>query len=53
MKEQLRPACMLLLTLTAITGLLYPLTVTGLAQVLFPHQANGSLIVQGGKIVGS
>ena len=39
--------------LTVITGLVYPLAVCGLAQVIFPHQARGSLIVQGDKIVGS
>jgi potassium-transporting ATPase KdpC subunit len=52
-KEQLRPALMTLLILTLITGLLYPLTVTGLAQLLFPYQANGSLIVKDGRVVGS
>jgi K+-transporting ATPase ATPase C chain len=53
MKEQLRPAITLLAVLTIITGMIYPLTVTGLAQVLFPHQANGSLIVIDGKTYGS
>jgi K+-transporting ATPase ATPase C chain len=53
MKEQLRPSVMTLLILTLLTGLLYPLAVTGLAQWLFPHQANGSLIVRDGKILGS
>jgi K+-transporting ATPase ATPase C chain len=42
-----------LIGLTLITGLLYPLAMTGLAQVLFPTQAQGSLIVQDGKVVGS
>ncbi len=53
MKQQLRPAITLLAFLTVITGVIYPLTVTGLAQVLFPHQANGSLIVMDGKTYGS
>ena len=53
MKAQLRPAITLLALLTVITGVIYPLTVTGLAQVLFPHQANGSLIVMDGKTYGS
>lgn len=52
MKEQFRPAITLLALLTIITGVIYPLTVTGLAQALFPHQANGSLIVVDGKIYG-
>lgn len=53
MKEQLRPAITLLALLTFITGVIYPLTVTGLAQVLFPYQANGSVILVNGKPVGS
>jgi K+-transporting ATPase ATPase C chain len=53
MLAQLRPAILLLLILAVLTGLIYPLLVTGLAQVIFPHQANGSLIVQNGQIVGS
>ena len=53
MKAQLRPAITLLALLTIITGVIYPLTVTGFAQVFFPHQANGSLIVIDGKAYGS
>lgn len=49
----LRPALTLFVVLPLVTGLLYPLAVTGVAQTAFPHQANGSLITQGGKAVGS
>src|SRR5262245_29382660 len=53
MREQLRPALMMLLVLTVLTGVMYPLAVTGLAQVLFPNQASGSLIIRDGKVIGS
>lgn len=53
MVSQLRPAILMLLVLTVLTGLIYPLVVTGIAQVVFPHQANGSLIVINGKAYGS
>lgn len=53
MKDQLRPALTMLVLLTVLTGLIYPLAVTGLAQVFFSDQANGSLIVREGKAVGS
>jgi potassium-transporting ATPase KdpC subunit len=53
MWKHLRPAIVSLIALTVLTGLIYPVVVTGIAQVLFPHQANGSLIVKDGKAVGS
>lgn len=53
MISQMRPAAVLLLVLTVITGVLYPLAVTGIAQAVFPRQANGSLIVIDGKAYGS
>jgi K+-transporting ATPase ATPase C chain len=53
MTNQLRPALVSLLLLTLITGIAYPLLVTGIAQVAFPRQANGSLIVKDGQVVGS
>jgi len=52
-RAQLRPAFISLLMLTVITGVLYPLLVTGIAQIAFPRQANGSLILSGGQAVGS
>src|SRR5215470_13716001 len=53
MAAHLRPALTALIIFTVITGIAYPLLVTGIAQVAFPFQANGSLIVKDGKVVGS
>jgi K+-transporting ATPase ATPase C chain len=53
MRNQIRPALVSLAVLTVLTGLVYPLAITGMAQWLFPHQANGSLIVREGRTVGS
>lgn len=53
MVAQLRPALVLLIALHVLTGLLYPLAVTGIAQVVAPRLANGSLVVEGGRVRGS
>jgi len=53
MRAQIRPALMTLLIFTLMTGVIYPLVVTGVAQLVFPRQANGSLIVRNGQTVGS
>jgi K+-transporting ATPase ATPase C chain len=53
MTGEFRPALVLIALFTILTGLIYPLAITGIAQVMYPRQANGSLVVVDGKIVGS
>jgi K+-transporting ATPase ATPase C chain len=53
MRSQFRPAVVSLIGLTLLTGLIYPFVMTGIAQVVFPHQANGSLIMSDGRAYGS
>ncbi len=53
MWPQILPALRINLFLTVLLGIVYPLAITGICQVVFPHQANGSLITSGGKVVGS
>jgi K+-transporting ATPase ATPase C chain len=53
MLKEIRPAIAMMLVMTVLTGLIYPLAMTGLGQVLFRHQANGSLIEKDGKVIGS
>jgi K+-transporting ATPase ATPase C chain len=53
MKAYIKPAIVILLLMTFLCGIVYPLLTTGLAQLIFPKQANGSLIMMNGKVVGS
>ena len=53
MLREIRPAVAMILVMTVLTGLAYPLAMTGIAQVAFPHQADGSLIEKDGKVIGS
>ena len=53
MLKEIRPAIVFILALTILTGLVYPLAMTGIAGTLFPYQAQGSMIEQGGKVIGS